>query len=284
MIRSVNGNWNSIEEAFEISKMNYSVEQAEIMNSTNLNIIPDKKVLYRGDNGLTLGVVGSNYGLLQNSEAFAFFDIILKTQNASITKIIEKDGGKKITLISEVKDIGFDARPGDSVGLQYRLQNSFDGTGSAQVSFYALRLVCKNGLTRSDETSKVSIRHSKNIHSRMEEALKIIAKGEEWIEYFKEISQHLTQKIVDKQMVENFLNNLFGEKSEKKKEIVIEKFEKGMGNGQGTAWDLYNGVTEFIDHSSRYTEGIFDEIKTLEYSLYGQGSDIKEKALELLLK
>lgn len=279
---------NTISEAFEKSGCNYSVEQAEIMNSANLSVIPNKKVLYRGDNGTALGVVSKSYGLIQNSEAFSFFDIVAKTQGAKITSVTEYNEGARIVLTAESKNVGFEARRGDEVGLQYRLSNSFDGSGNAMISFYALRLVCTNGLTRADENvaNRVSIRHTKHILTRMEEALAIIAMGQKWIDQFKIIAQTLTQKIVDKQMVENFLNGLFGEttRSNKKKELVTGLFENGKGNDQGTAWDLYNGVTEYVDHYSRYTKNVVDEAKTAEYSMFGDGQFVKEKALEMALK
>lgn len=274
-----------IEDALEKSKCNFSVEQAEIINSANGSIIGDKKVLYRGDTGLNLGVVGRNYGILQNSEAFAFFDIIAQTQKAKITKVLQYNDGKKILLSAETDKLAFEPRKGDVINLEYRMMQSFDGTTPARVQFYANRLYCLNGLTKRDKIANtISIRHTKNILSRIEEAIKIMNLSEMWIEEFKNISKRLTEKIIDTQKVEKFLKELFGEKSNRKKEIVIDLFENGKGNGKGTAWDLYNGVTEYVDHYSRYTKNILDDEKTLEYSTIGFGSVLKEKAMDLVLE
>lgn len=274
-----------IEDALEKSGCNFSVEQAEIINSANGSIIGDKKVLYRGDTGLNLGVVGRNYGILQNSEAFAFFDIIAQTQKAKITKVIQYNAGKKILLSAETDKLAFEPRKGDVINLEYRMMQSFDGTIPARVQFYANRLHCLNGLTKSEKIANtISIRHTKNILSRMEEAIKIMNLSEMWVEEFKNISKRLTEKIIDTQKVEKFLKELFGEKSNKKKEIVIDLFENGKGNGRGTAWDLYNGVTEYVDHYSRYTKNVLDNEKTIEYSTTGFGSVLKEKAMDLVLE
>jgi hypothetical protein len=85
--------------------------------------------------------------------------------------------------------------------------------------------------------------------------------------------------MVDKKMVEEFLNSVIGpEKSTRStnnRSEVLEAFRKGKGNNGETLWDLYNGVTEWVDHN----RGNDDE-KRMASSLVGSGFNMKTQAWE----
>lgn len=283
-VKIIDVNANSVEEAFEQSGINWIAEQSEMLNVATGKIIKNMKTIYRNDTKEELGVVGKKYGVIQNSDCFSFFNIICQNHNANICKVIEYDNGSIINLTAEVKDKKFDAKVGDEVGFRFNLQNSFDGKHKASVTFGALRLVCTNGLVAFGKNAQaIEIRHTLNAVSKMDQAIKVWAIGENWYNDFIANVKILNQKMIDKKMVDSFLIDLFGESDKgvilRKKEKVTELFESGKGNKGETAWDLLNGVTEYIDHFSKTNP---DDI--LEYSTIGAGYGIKSKAFELAMK
>jgi len=169
------------------------------------------------------------------------------------------------------------------VGFRFNLWNSFDGSHTAQITFGALRLVCSNGLVAMGKNaSSIAIRHTKNANIRFNDAVKVWAGSEQWYNIFVENCKHLTQKLVDQKMVNQFLDSLFNgndsKQAETKKQRIEQLFQSGKGNNGTSAWDLLNGVTEYIDHESKKTEE-----DRIENSNIGQGYDIKDKAFRLAM-
>jgi len=283
-VRTINVNASSIEDAFEQAGLTWIANQSEMINAANGKVIEDKKVVFRSDNNEQLGVVGKKYGVIQNSDCFAFFNIICQKHNANICTVHEYNKGATVHLLAEVKDKKFDARVGDEVGFRFNLWNGFDGLHKAQVSFGALRLVCTNGLVApGKDFQSIEIRHTMNAVSRMDQAVKVWAGSEGWYKFFTESVQILNKKMVNKEIVEKFLEDLFGDSesgvNERKKEKVTELFQSGKGNKGENAWDLLNGVTEYIDHFSKE-----EAENRIEYANIGAGYNIKAKAFELVMK
>ena len=65
-------------QAIELAGLNYFVDKTDAVAEINgkLTSINDKYVTYRKDTGLPLGIVGARYEVVQNQDAFLFFDSI----------------------------------------------------------------------------------------------------------------------------------------------------------------------------------------------------------------
>jgi phage/plasmid-like protein (TIGR03299 family) len=268
---------SSVEESFDQSGLNWIAEQSEIINPANGKVIDGHKVIYRSDNGNQLGVVGSKYGVVQNSDCFAFFNEVCKKNNTVITKVNEYHGGSVIHLEAEVKDKTLAIKKGDECGFRFNLFNSFNGLSKARVTFSVLRMVCSNGLISVVQTDSIEIKHTMHAMNRLDQAVRVWSGGEQWYNSFSENAKILNQKMVDTKMVESFLTSVFGNSESgvntRKKEAVTELFEHGKGNNGETAWDLVNGLTEYVDHYSKETSE-----DRLEYSTIGNGYDLKANA------
>jgi Ni,Fe-hydrogenase III large subunit len=147
------------------------------------------------------------------------------------------------------------------------------------------RLVCSNGLRAlvPDAKHSVKIRHTKNVVHKMDEALKVFAESNNFFARFEETARILSQKMVDQKMVESFLDEVIGEeskstKTKNRREAVVGLFENGLGNKGNTAWDLYNGLTEWVDHHQ-----IKDDDQRFVFSTIGKGVDLKEKAYKVAM-
>jgi hypothetical protein len=66
---------------------------------------------------------------------------------------------------------------------------------------------------------------------------------------------------------------------------LMQLFRRGTGNEGRTAWDVFNSVTEFVDHQRtiRLTDGRNRAEARFESAVLGSGDDLKAKAYDLLL-
>jgi phage/plasmid-like protein (TIGR03299 family) len=264
-------------EALDASKLNYVVESSELMNIATGVVSKQTKQLYRSDTKEVIADIGIGYEVVQNIEAFSFFDVVCNANNLQYNEIKEFKNGAKIVLTA-INPEPIEIRPNDEIIREFCFTNGHDGTLGLSCFFKVNRLVCTNGLRMNVQDSKISFRHTKNIKLKLEDALKIYAKGENYFNDFVEISKRMCQKQVDSIMVDNFLNSLYEDKNstktENKKEEIKRLFENGKGNGKGTVYDLLNGLTEYVDHFG------FEKNRE-EQSLIGRGMALKEKAFNL---
>jgi len=281
-------NYTTINEVLDESEQNWIAEQDELMGATSGIFAPGKKLLYRNDTKDVLGVVGKDYIPTQNADFFAFFDTICQTYGGIYEHLYVINKGSK--LIIQAKLAEFEPIKGDAYIRYLTGINSFDG-GTTHLTYNTtVRMFCNNQQRASLRDSKgknlesISIRHTRNSHLRLQDAFRVFNLSNEYQNEFVAKIQYLSQKAIDKATVEKFLNDLF--KVDPSKELssqkrnernkVIELFESGKGNKGRSAYDLYNGVTEYIDHFRGS-----DKSKRIASSIIGNGSDVKARAFDL---
>lgn len=270
------GKVTDIEKALDCANLNFQAEECEIMGATNGIFAPDHKMLYRPDTDEILGIVGMKYHPIQNATAMAFMDSIVKKNGFHYTESISKDNGA-VSIITAQSERPDEIKAGDEVCRQIKLVNGFNGKVGFSVEFSMLRLVCTNGMTRNEKESVIRFKHTIRVQDRMETALKVFDASVEFHEEFIRMSKILAQKAVDKTMVEKFLSGLYtdAKQNDKKKDIITDLANNGMGNNGETLWDYFNGVTEYVDHH----HGI--DGKRDDYANFGSGAKLKTKAWEV---
>jgi|TARA_Y100000310_G_scaffold307018_1_gene348690 phage/plasmid-like protein (TIGR03299 family) len=277
-VTTLNNKVTKAVDALEEANLNFEVGQAEIMNTVTGKISNKKKSLYRTDTGEELGVVGTNYQPVQNITAFSYFDTICELEGAQYKEIISFNGGEKVILKAEFPQPAIVGK-NDEVRKQFCLVNGFNGSVGVMANFMVNRLVCSNGMraTVKDAQSSFKFKHTANVQFRMEDALQVLAKGTSYFDHFIRLSTELTQKFVDAKMVDTFLDDCFGKseskRAEAKRDEIQGYFERGIGNEGKTAWDLYNGITEYVTHHHGKSEDT-----RVEYANFGGGVKLSEKA------
>lgn len=238
------------EQALENKDLCWAAEPVGLVTESGLSV-PDNRAIVRSDTQKVIGIVGSRYTPLQNSFAFSWFDTVLQQNNGRYEKAYVIDGGRKVILEATLNG-GIAIRKGDEVFRKISLINTFDGTYPFTAIFTVWREVCSNGLWGEAQDNKCKVHHTKNGEVRAEEALRIISKGMTYFNKFEDQCRILAQKIMDRKMIDSFLDSCFGEKGGTRQQNLRKKveecYEAGKGTGQGTAWCLYNGYIEWIDH------------------------------------
>lgn len=201
-----------ISEVIERAECNYEVEKQPLVRVTpemldairngepitgltSANIINTHCATMRTDNNHTFGVVGSDYGVVQNSKAFEFIDHL--QQHFGQQSIIETAGalneGSRVYVTCRLdEDFYLDDFKKDAVENYIIITTSHDGSGAIKIFSSPVRVVCQNTLNMAlmKKTESISYKHTKNVGERMDYE-KIVAR-------FLEQSQMLKNNFVNK--------------------------------------------------------------------------------------
>ncbi len=279
----------SLMTCLESTNLAWDAEQTEIM-STDGHMIPSHKLIRRADTKAPLGVVGSKYGIVQNSSAFSLIEAVVDQSKGKFESGGFTGKGSRVVLQAKIgKEFKVD---GDgNHGCYLTCINSFDGSSAMKAYFTTIRLSCMNQINASLDgaVNMVSVRHTANAEAKLDEAIRILSIGSDFFTIYKAAAEKLVQTMVDKAMVETFLNKVVGEvktidkktgeekistRIQNQRDHVLELFKNGIGNRGKTAYDLVNGVTEWVDHHKK---------GNINSMLFGKGSTIKQSALDVAL-
>lgn len=293
------------QEAIVAAGLDYAVEKRPIFfhgadNSNALTTIADKYATVRMDSKQALGVVGSQYKVLQNKEAFSFFDAIVGLKEAIYHTAGALGKGETVWLLAklpgEVKVIGHD------VSEKFLLlTNSHDGSGSIKVLFTPIRVVCQNTLNVAlgAKADAFSIRHTPGMGLKVEEAQKALGIVNQRFGLFQDAARALAATELTVKASQAFFTkvaNRYGEAPELKKgeelpaktRAIIDEmtrlFEQGRGaelrGAKGTAWGAFNAVAEFVDFYRPTRAGDVSAIRAsrADSLLFGTGKAMKQRA------
>lgn len=300
----------TIEDAVAKSGANFEVEKkpafAEIGEENGIPIykrIPEGFATVRMDQEWPMAYVGSKYAVIQNAKAFDFFDPLvadgsLKLDTAGCLGL----KGERMWILAEVADPMVIVR-GDEVSQYIALLNSHDGSCALRIINTPIRIVCQNtqnmALAGAGKDQTMSIRHTTNYDKRLEEARTTIERSLQYFESFGEAARQLAKVKMTEREVDKFIISLFPYKKE-----VIDKVEheiystrarndmsaiKGIFEHErvqsvrGSAWSLYNAVTEWADHYRLPVSTEAQKHNRLKSIVMGSNVQIKEKAAKTLL-
>ena len=289
------------EAAIRAARLDWRVTKKQLFVGDEHRPLPGQYAIVREDrwnrneDGL-FGTVGQSYTPLQNTDAFAFFDPIVRTNRAFYESAGALRKGERVWVMARLRD-DFEIIKNDTIARFLLLSNTHDGTGSVQVKFTPVRVVCKNTLNEALERgSAIRIAHTPEMKVRLADAADVVLTA--ILRHFDELGRQF-QAMLDVQMAQAklhaYLQAVFPDPSRKSDEKRFKKalaqtqrdreqsarlFIEGKGNDlkgvRGTLWAAYNGVTEYVDfHRSTY-----GDTKWLENVWFGSGSACKARALD----
>lgn len=251
-------------------------------------------ITQRQDNGRPLGMVKSRYKVLQNRDAFSFFDAIVGEKAAMYHTAGALGKGERIWLLAKLPgDIV--VKSVDKVEQFLLLMNSHDGSSAVTVKMTPIRVVCQNTLNAAleDGGDAARLRHSTHMGTRVgdiRQKLGIVVDlykklGERW--------EFLASRPCGIKAMESYARELLTsiergkEAAERTKaaaimEDVCTRFEAGKGNDlaaiKGTWWTAYNAITEHVDWSPLFSRARTADARATSL-LLGHGAAVKERAL-----
>jgi len=273
---------HTAQDALKAAHLDWNAVPVGLVTTNGLNV-PDFQAIYRDDSNKVLSVVGNRYEILQNTSALAICDIFAQKHQASYETAGCLKDGRKVFLQMQVGGAD-EIRKGDRISRFLTVLNTHDGSSAVRIFATPIRIVCQNTLNLALRNVEygVNIRHTESMDDRLKEAFKAFNLTQQHFVKFKEMAIFLARKQCDSRMVEHFINDLMPDtgstRNDNQRKRVVELFENGKGNGDGSAWSLLNGAVEFYDHFASS-----DPEKRLESAMFGNSSRQKQRAFELAL-
>lgn len=305
---------NTSEEVMQAAHLNWTVDKCEIaaMTTDGPKMVNNAYATIRTDNNTPLGVVKDRYTIVQNSDAFKFFDnAIGKNKAIWQTAGCFNDGARIFVSAKLPNNILIN---GDPIENYLVFTTNHDGTGGVRILFTPIRVICQNTLNAAIKGSDnyVSFRHTKSVHENIDIADQILGISKSKIDMFNVQMDRMQKiKLNDNDAAKVFVSTILNENEMKaledtghtatqlvyrdwktiqdanismKKVNVISEMNNyyfdGVGQRQlrGTGYGVYNAVSGYYSNIDNA-----DGTKRMDSILYGDKSRKIQKAGELIL-
>lgn len=323
-------------EVMEKAKLNFTVEKCDLVAKMPFSLNGNNKVneiagefvrdghiyrdcpnafgTYRTDMNLPLGLVKCKYEVVQNIDAFNFFDDAIGKDKAVWDKAGCFGWGHKIFVSAKLPietTVG-----GDKIDNYLVFSNSHDGSTSVNILFSPIRVFCTNMLNSAlhSADSYIRFRHTQRVKEKIQRGAEILKIACEHAETAQQLYNALLQIRVSDEKVMDYISNLvltpaeqeavrnynpkygisklfardFGIMEEakistRKVNILVNMFDyyqNGVAQEHivGTAWGAYNAITGYYSNVDN-AEGI----KRMDSLLYGSKSNKIKETADILL-
>lgn len=286
------------EEAIKLANLNYIVDKTPNFCYVDgkLKQTPGAFSTFRTDTGDILGDrLGKIYSVVQNRQAFNFFDAIVGEGEA----IYETAGclGKGETVFITAKLPSYIKVGKDDIEKYLLLTLTHDGTGAITAMFTPIRVVCNNTLNAAlrGKGHKVTIRHTSNAEENLRNAHKILGITNSLSTELNQIFNKMSKIKISDKMLRGYIEQIFVP-ADRLKEIKAKKIEftpnmlktfdgvteyyfngPGQKTAEGTLWGAYNAVTGYFGNMKEYKT----PEKKMKNLLLGHDYSLMQKAFDL---
>ena len=253
--------------------------------------VPDYYATFRTDTKQVLGVVGKDYEVVQNRDAFNFFDAIVEGDGIQYETAGALGQGERIFITAKLP--GYIRVGNDDLIEKYLfLTTSHDGFGSITAAFTPVRIVCQNTLNAAmrSHSNAVKIRHTSNAKERLEQAHKVMGISSKLSEELQDIFNRWSKvritdpevkKLIQLALVPNKevlhylqagkdddLSTYFKNMTETVYEYAMSSPSQQTDTSRGTVFGAYNAVTGYFQNVRNYKD---DEAKVKSLFFGGTG-------------
>ena len=204
---------------FEVGKL---PAQITLPDGT-VKTIPGKFGTYRTDSGIPFGTVGGRYEIVQNIEAFEFFDAIVGKGEAIYETAGALFDGQNIFITAKLPDYIKVGK--DEIEKYIFLNSTHDGSGSITAAFTSTRILCWNTLNAAlgDMTNKVSIRHTKDALVKLKQAHIIMGISNKLSKELEDVFNIMAKKNIVDAELKAFITQIIAPKREEMNETEREE-------------------------------------------------------------
>lgn len=258
-------------------------------------------------NPVQLGTVTDYYKVLQNRDAFKPFDPLVEAGLIDYTAAGALMNGARVWIAAKLNKLKTEdmvvreytvngKKTVDTVEAYWLLYNGHDGMTALSTTLSTIRPVCFNTVTAAlyDKTFRTDgkekkpeqqqaqkARHADNINANVERMVKSLERSHAEFGKLMEAYRAMAQVKLTDAKIEKFFKMTFpvveGEEWSTRRKNQIEEMSRlaidGTGNTGGSVWDLFNGVTEWIDHKSGN-----DDMAMINSSWFGTRKDQRQDA------
>ena len=274
--------------------------------------VPNAYGVYRTDFNIPLGIVKERYNLVQNVDAFSFFNDAIGKNEAIWQTAGYFGNGERIFVSAKIpKHILVDDDPIENYLV---FTTSHDGSSGVKILFTPIRIICENTLNAAimNSSNYISFRHTDSVHDNIRQISDIInacnakvdnlqcyynmmknvkVTDKQAMEYFTEfilseaelnnlkMTGHIAQELVYK----NYQAMVDAGVSTKKVNVISSMYDyyhAGIGQKEilGTGWGLYNAVSGYYSNVDNATG-----IKRMDSLLFGDKAKKIQKAGDMII-
>lgn len=298
-------------EAIQFAGLNFEVQKQPLFtvryNADGQAMDHEKNVsthfaTMRMDTHEILGIVGNKYQVVQNAEAFTFFDAIVGGGDGIFYETAGALGnGEKIFITAKLPDY-IKVGSKDVIEKYIFLTTSHDGSGAITAAFTPIRIVCNNTLNAAlkNMSNCVTIRHTLNASQQLTQAHKVMQiatyQADKLTQVFNKwantrVTDAEVKKLIGLAMSptpEAFTaiasNNTAFEFSRQFEEVTGQIFEyaataesQQLNTTKGTLFGVYNAITGYYQNVADYKS----QDAKLKSIMFGTALSRTQKAFEL---
>lgn len=259
------------EQAIKLGGLDYTVEKRPLFvpgQDGQYVEVPGYFSNVRVDNDAPLGVVKSRYRIVQNKDAFGFFDSIIDQGEAIFETAGALGKGERIFITAKLPEDML--VKGERVEKYIMLTNSHDGSTTIIAGFTPIRVVCNNTLTaalKGGLDNKVSISHTASAESRLKEASRLMGIASRYMTEVNTIFEDMTTKRLSDIELKHFIETIMKREtketdkdaSTRMKNLIDEVYSFTVSHptqtteaAYRTLWGAYNGISGFYTHMKDY--------------------------------
>lgn len=263
------------EQAIKLANLDYEVAKAPVIYYASgiPNQVDSYFATYRTDNGNYLGMVKSRYEIVQNKDAFGFFDAIIDSGEAIFETAGALGNGERIWLCAKLPDdfhIG-----GEKIEKYIMLTNSHDGSSSVIAGMTNVRVVCNNTLQAALKglENKVSIDHVSGAKDKLKEASRVMGIASKYSDEVQSIFNQMTDVKMTEGEYRTYIENVLKpeyysknttqdqqkELSTRLKNMIDSTTEfafthptQTTDESKGTLWGAYNAISGYFNYVKYY--------------------------------
>lgn len=296
---TVLGHIFTAQEAIEHGGLDYEVKKQPLyINDAEGSqiLVPDRFATVRQDTSQPLGVVGSRYTVVQNWEAFSFFDAIVGEGQAIYETAGALGNGERIFITAKLPQQMVIA-PDDVIQNFLFLANAHDGSMAITAMLTSVRVVCENtfNLALTKHGKAITLRHSKSVHQNLQTAHQLMGIVKKESDLAEVTFRKMTQvRITDSQLKAFIEMAMMPGKEQISSEDFSKRFTNTIDNilnytasdatqlmvsTKGTLYGAMNAITGFYNNVRAYK----DAENRLDTIMYGSGARNNARAYNLAI-
>jgi len=251
------------ESACKRAGLDWEAERVPVVTTDTQNTVPGHFAIRRKSDGKILGAVGKKYTILQNRDAFRWFQPFLEAKEAALEVAGSLKGGTRIFVLARLTREPLVVGTGDEILRFVLLSHSHDGSLAVRVGFTPIRVACANLLAlahRSKASKLIRCKHTKDLRQNMDNIRDMMNLANQEFEASAAEYRVLARKSINQADLERYVKLVFKVKDDADPstrlkglmEQVTSLFEGGRGNNlastKRTLWTAYNSVTEHLSY------------------------------------
>lgn len=297
----------TVDDALRLAQLDWEVvksdDPVQVPVLTNEGVVmvsaADRYMTYRDHPKLGLqglGVVGKQYTVIQNKEAFDFLNALTHESGAVFETAGSLRGGTQVFVSMKMPQHISLGGGQDTVDLYLVCSTSHDGSKAFTAFVTAVRPVCANTVQFGLQTahSKWYLKHTSNVKGKVQQAREALGMVVKYQDAFQEEADRLISTSMSEREFAQFTERLMPT-SDKMSVLQVTRTEEAraaltglwnaptQSNIARTRWAAFNAVTEWADWVKPVKAGKRDaDVARAERVFLGAAEPIKQKAYALL--